>query len=298
MLTTTTIGRIAQQVFSGAREASIWGLTSRGIFLHLQSDWMVFLSGEPYRGPLTVNLAGDMQQLFSLKPGSPVRLRDGIFIFKTLGLEVRWGESLPWEPPVPDGVGLSPEELEHGLLAVVRRVWMGQKGRSRAGFLRNVLEYASCTGNPTSETAANPEIADLVQAFRIDEPAALGNALAAFIGKGQGLTPSGDDLVAGLLLAVNRWGAQLFPGQELRLGRLNRAAIQVAHRNTTTLSANLIECAALGQADERLVVSLDGIMTGKPEPAVSADLLLGWGSSSGSDALAGMILAIKCLPMR
>jgi len=160
-----------------------------------------------------------------------------------------------------------------------------------------VLEFVQNPDGQAPESAASHEIADLVQAVRIDEPAALSSALVAFIGKGQGLTPSGDDLVTGLLLAVNRWGSRLFPGQEMRLGRLNRAAIQVAHRNTTTLSANLIECAALGQADERLVTALDGIMTGKPEPSVCADLLLGWGSSSGSDALAGMVLAIKTLSM-
>jgi hypothetical protein len=61
------------------------------------------------------------------------------------------------------------------------------------------------------------------------------------------------------------------------------------------LSANLIECAASGKADERLIDALDGIMTGSPGPEECATLLLSWGNSSGGDSLAGMALALSLL---
>jgi hypothetical protein len=73
---------------------------------------------------------------------------------------------------------------------------------------------------------------------------------------------------------------------------LNRAVIEAAYRVTTTISANLIECAADGQGDERLVTVADGIVTGRPAIEECVECVLEWGSSSGLDALAGMAIAL------
>jgi hypothetical protein len=57
-------------------------------------------------------------------------------------------------------------------------------------------------------------------------------------------------------------------------------------------AANLIECAADGQGDERLVTVADGIATGSAPIDTCVDCLPVWGSSSGIDALAGMAIAV------
>ncbi len=111
-------------------------------------------------------------------------------------------------------------------------------------------------------------------------------ALEKCLGLGEGLTPAGDDLVLGFLLAINRWGDLLCPDQDGR--EINQTIRQAAHRKTNTLSANLIECASLGQADERLILALDGIMTGEPDPDTCVAHLLSWGHTSGAYVLAGM----------
>jgi hypothetical protein len=102
------------------------------------------------------------------------------------------------------------------------------------------------------------------------------------------LTPSGDDFVMGFLLALNRWGKVLFPG--LDPAPLNKALQNLADIKTTALSASLIACAEQGQADERLVRVFDGIFLGEPDTETCANLLSGWGSSSGLDALSGFII--------
>jgi hypothetical protein len=67
--------------------------------------------------------------------------------------------------------------------------------------------------------------------------------------------------------------------------------VEAAYRDTTTLSANLIECAALGLADERLIQANDYLAVGNFQlPEISSGLL-SWGNSSGVDALVGMIAA-------
>jgi hypothetical protein len=111
------------------------------------------------------------------------------------------------------------------------------------------------------------------------------------LGLGAGLTPSGDDLVAGLMLALNRWRFEL--AGDMDLEALNQDLTSLAYKKTTRLSANLIECTCQGEADERLILALDGIMAGKYDPAKCASALAGWGNTSGSDALAGMALAIN-----
>jgi hypothetical protein len=71
---------------------------------------------------------------------------------------------------------------------------------------------------------------------------------------------------------------------------LNQRVIDLAYQRTTTLSANLIACAAHGEADERLINAVDGIVTGTPSHAACVECVLGWGHSSGLDALIGMAL--------
>jgi hypothetical protein len=128
----------------------------------------------------------------------------------------------------------------------------------------------------------------LQQALKSRDARRILPVLEWFLGRGPGLTPSGDDLIAGLLLALHRWGDVLCP--KLDLEELSRRLLPLAYRQTSTLSANLIECASQGQADERLVTALDGLVAGEPGSPACAALLADYGSTSGRDAFLGMLL--------
>ena len=110
------------------------------------------------------------------------------------------------------------------------------------------------------------------------------------LGHGSGLTPSGDDFIMGMLLTLNRC-KEILEFDENMLA-FKQQIIETAYEKTTTLSANLIECAAQGLADERLVTTLDYLLTGIGEPKQILDDLLSWGNSSGIAALLGMLVAI------
>jgi hypothetical protein len=122
--------------------------------------------------------------------------------------------------------------------------------------------------------------------LRSGEPGDLIAALVDGLGRGPGLTPAGDDLVLGFLLALNRWGDRLH--SYLPQEQINRALVEAAHQSTTALSASLIGCAAHGLADERLVLALDGLVSGNLAEDLIVDHLLGWGHTSGAAALQGM----------
>ncbi len=76
------------------------------------------------------------------------------------------------------------------------------------------------------------------------------------------------------------------------MSELNDRVTGAAKKSTTALSATLIECAAEGQADEGLVMAADYLACGVGEEAACVESLLGWGSNSGIDTLAGMAVAL------
>jgi hypothetical protein len=94
----------------------------------------------------------------------------------------------------------------------------------------------------------------------------------------------------GILLSLNRWQNPLWPADDLRV--LNRQIVEAAYQKTTLISANLIECAALGLADERLIDALDFMMTGEACDRQVISRLLEWGNSSGVDVFAGMAVTL------
>ncbi len=103
-------------------------------------------------------------------------------------------------------------------------------------------------------------------------------ATRALVGLGPGLTPSGDDVLTGLLAALWR-----FRAHELAAA-VGAAAIA---GQTTALSATLLHCAARGQAGREVAAVLDGLSGHAPlERAVAR--LLGAGHTSGADLIWGM----------
>lgn len=280
------VGRIASGLLSEAPEASVMGVTSRGAFIRLASRWVIFLSGEDYCGPLTLNLHRLEDGLLKIAVGMPVRIEEGSIDFPGTGLRFDFDQAVVWLAPVLPPEILPIEQRRNQLVEVTRELFRKQKGGLFADFLA-----ARMDDKRQSITPVNP-VDQILYTMRMAllerNKTAFSNACEGVLGLGAGLTPSGDDLVAGLALALSRWGDVLLP--DLFMEDLFAGLIPLAYRKTSLLSANLIECACLGQADERLVLALDGIMTGEYSPAQCASALAAWGSRSGSDALAGMAL--------
>ena len=254
------LGNIARQVLSQAHEAIVWGITRSGAFLHLPEGnmsspdgWVVFLTSEPFRGPLTLNIDTHSRPWQGLSRGLPLKVDKDSLYFESAGLTFCIDETATWAAP-QRGEAAS-EQLD------LRSVRMED-------INRRIL-------------AAHPALAWEAE----------NRTLEQYLGLGEGLTPAGDDITIGFLLAANRWGDILLPNQDVPA--INRAILDSASHKTSTLSANLILCATQGQADERLILALDGMMTGRPDPETCAAYLLSWGSSSGAYAWKGMCLAMR-----
>ncbi|WP_165498610.1 DUF2877 domain-containing protein [Streptomonospora litoralis] len=136
----------------------------------------------------------------------------------------------------------------------------------------------AAAGGLPSYAAAAPE-GDLATPSRADD------ACARLIGRGPGLTPSGDDLVCGYLLAARHLGG---PQAAAPLA----AAAQRAGSATTALSAALIGHAAAGRACPEAVALLDAL-SGHAPVAPALATLRGIGHTSGTDLALGLLAGAR-----
>ena len=111
------------------------------------------------------------------------------------------------------------------------------------------------------------------------------------LGAGRGLTPSGDDCLAGVLVALHAFGERDVAAS------LARAVARHAPRRTSRLSAAHLEAAGGGEAIEPVHEAIRSIAGGTyPGHAPDVlDALERFGHGSGFDALAGVLLAARAI---
>jgi hypothetical protein len=296
LLTATSVGKTVFKELDPPQVGRVTGITSRGIFLLTDRAGIIFLSSEAYRGPLTVNLPGLPPEVTAaLGMGAALALTPGCLSARVGQFKLLLPAASGWSAPVAPLGQVSPPPVRLARLHSFCRLALARSGR--AGFtpvLPTLLDWPGA--------AASPPVWDSLLAARVQNVLALPRLwqikaipqvtanLGQLLGCGRGLTPSGDDLVLGLLLVANRWGSAGLPGEAL--ARLNAAVVATARRRTTTLSARLIECAAQGEADERLLAATDFLFSGAGDEGKVLDELLTWGESSGVDALVGMAVVV------
>ena len=264
---------------------SVMGVTSRGIFLRAGERRVVFLSRESFRGPLTVNLSGPSTRLDKLQVGDAAVSQEGTLFFPSRAVSISLTAAPHWAPP-PAPAPL-PKDLPKRLSAAAGDLYSLKRGRGLSDLLPHLLHAP----NPPRLTPELGQVWSRLSDVKTAPMSRVAEDVHPMLGWGSGLTPSGDDFLAGLALVFARWPGLLPPdsGWPALLNDL----VQAAFRRTTTLSASLLELAAVGQADERLILAADHLLCGLHTTSQAVEALAGWGNSSGADALLGMALAIE-----
>lgn len=284
-------GDLAAEVLAIDQGVSVLGSTTRGVFLESASRWLVFLSYERFHSPLTVNLPETPISLRELKPKLEGKVSSGMLKIEDIKLAIATQNSQLWRPLSPEVAALPKLERVAKLTRCAGFV-LGEK--PDAGFSQVLAaifnlhdgQYAGDGGN----SLPNIDVPGVQSSVNRQDPEMFLELVTNLLGAGQGLTPSGDDFLIGLLLALNRWKEALWPAANLK--ELNLQLVENAYRVTTRLSANLIELAADGKGDERLINVVDLLMSDTPIETKAVLDLLGWGSSSGVDAFVGMAVAL------
>ena len=135
-------------------------------------------------------------------------------------------------------------------------------------------------GLEVAATAAGARgLALLRTALAERDPAGAGEAASALLGRGPGLTPEGDDLLAGAAIGLHALAAASLAGA---------LCPPDVERRTTALSATLLRLAAGGSAPEPML----RVIAGDDPRGALADLL-GLGRSTGRALAAGLGLAAR-----
>lgn len=145
--------------------------------------------------------------------------------------------------------------------------------------------------------ATVPEVdaTKLRAALDLASPTALLAAAKPLIGKGDGLTPVGDDYVAGALAGTRLLSEALNhrPGTAM-LDRAARPVAKLAHARTTTFSAALIQHALCGQVAAPAGALLRAL-AGRGDVAAAHAELVKVGHSSGPALAAGVVLGAQSI---
>jgi len=288
ILSASTIGLTAQQAVLNETAATVLGSISKGIYLLTPGQRVIFISFEPYCSPLTINLLQPPKRLPEIEVGEPVRLSPVSIDWLNGKITINLSDAEIWNAPASPPFQEIWEPVSgffERLVEITTRVLVCKDQQGFAPLLLPILGITKADSIPEELDPVWRRLSVLFVDRPNVTPAKILDCLNGLIGYGRGLTPSGDDFITGLLLASARWGDNI--------AELGLVLSQAAYQKTTTLSANLIECAAAGQADERLIGVVNAIAYGDVPLQACVQALLSYGNSSGADTLAGIALATQ-----
>jgi len=231
--------------------AVVHSVFARAAYLRVGDDLLALCGPDVASGPLHLRV----DDLPVLSRGAAARLRPG-------GLSVgdrewRWGPRQRWRPPPVDPAG-----LRHcGALAA--RTLDGWTAPARVGLDTDVIAAAAA-------------------ALGAGDRAGLARSLS---GRGPGLTPAGDDVLAGVVVV------------EALRGDVGRPPAPVlAAARTTDVAVAFLRWAARGRCIEPVHRLLAALSAGRAQDAASARrALLGVGASSGAALALGLRLALTAV---
>lgn len=263
----------------------VTGVTSRGIYLQPRGDLTLYLTADPFRGPLTLNVRDESDNLASIQPFDAAERIDDLLRFKISQQGIAFHKPLVWKPAVPP---YPPKRTPESYTKLFHQVQTAHPAHPYLPLLEMVITSKPI---PLEDLPGFEEkVIQLLRSLTKADPSDIISKMETFLGAGPGLTPLGDDLLLGILLTAARArGYTHWPGE---LIDFYHPVISEAEEKTTRLSWSLLNCAIQGTGDERIIRVLDSLIAGRIIPDQDLENLLDWGSSSGMAVLAGILMAL------
>jgi hypothetical protein len=241
------------------QRARTLGIATHAVWLHAGDQVLVISTPDAVRLPIGVVVAAVGRPPLADSAAAGGVVGEGHVIIGDLDLRVaRW-----WEP-------------------------RPALGRTTSTALRSRL--AGLTEAPPAITENR-----LRGALTAWDPGRLVGAAGGLLGSGGGLTPEGDDYLAGVVAALRCLAPAL--GHRAAAAMLDAAApalVEAGERRTTALSASLLRAALRGQVAAPAGALLRAF-TGRGDVAAAHARLLGVGHTSGPALAAGMVLGARAL---
>ncbi len=269
-----------------SRSGTILATFRRSCYIDLDGRIAALVAPELLNGPLNIVVAIGRDFFFDrLQTKSSVSATPTLIVLDgslhiTLSIAQSWDAALtPWSETHVAPLRVNLHLLRSVLLREAPKESFAQYLAARAG-----TRQAIPTEAPSSRVQR--AMSTLVAGMRKLDLPTIKDGARQLAGLGSGLTPSGDDVLVGVLLALTiRPSPMTAP--------MRTALVTAAMGRTTRISDAYLEAAGRGEASEawhRLLVVLP---TGDPSvllPAVRR--VMAFGETSGADMLTGFVLAL------
>ncbi len=283
----TLMGGIARDVLELNKPGAVTGITSKGIFLRC-GDAILFITNTPYKSPFNLYIPGYERLMTGLEMADQFVVGDGRISFTVKEIRIDFQNAEVWLPPPPESLQTLQPARTAGIALLLQKISAIDPAK---GFLFLHNEDQSLPRdlqNRVSENATR-----FSDGYRRKDLFACLDSAGHLLGLGGGLTPSGDDWLAGFVLYLTRFSsASTTPHTFLR--ELEWSLLELASRKTTTISVNRIAAAFRGVAEEPFLQVIDTLFTGGSFPDDLPELLSRFGHSSGVDTTLGMAAAVAC----
>jgi len=281
--TVREVGLFAEAILRHARNGRVVAVFERSFYVAFSDGWVCVGLSHIGSGPLHV-ICGSRPRGWP-QVGSSITVAEGLFLLDNMPFATLDG-AVVWKPEqAPDWTTAS---LRRGL-DVASEFWRTdafEDGLAATG-------YVELPANPTLlVSAAMPGITavDRIVAHALDGREVLSEdreAIVGLIGLGPGLTPSGDDVLGGALIALTSLGLLSVRDELWRgcSGSLDR---------TNDVSRVHLQTAARGCGAAALHNAINATISGRVDrlPAYLAKLST-IGHSSGRDSFAGALIALR-----
>ncbi|HEY3247241.1 MAG TPA: DUF2877 domain-containing protein [bacterium] len=252
------------------RRGTVLAVFARSCYLDLDESIVAVVAEELLNGPLNIVLPDPGRSFDQLVArGDVTATPDALFVEGWPAISVR--EAVPWDPRI--------------------RPWS-------AGQMRGVvINLETLSGrvmvDAPAESLAQPRfeqvLAALRHALRRRSPGEVASAATGLAGLGGGLTPSGDDVLVGALVAL-----AALPGG--RSDSLRSAIREGAAGRTTRISEAYLQAAARGEGSEAWQDLLLALASATADDVIrTGRRVMAFGETSGADMLAGFLLAMPAL---
>jgi len=248
----------------------------RSLYIETDEGQLVAILAEGLgRGAFALTVAGS-PTFAATPPGEAARTEDQTLHLGDLRIDL--ASSAPWDPTLPP--------LEGSPQAGMRFL----EGHLRAhapedGLARAVFEAVASPESPLL-TQGRAALTHLRDALAQGDAAGVTGAVGQIAGLGPGLTPSGDDLSAGMLLALHLWPESAGP-----LGAKIVAALILgtAAPRTGRISRAYLWAARQGHAADAWHDLVRALPDTAESVTAAAGRILQTGETSGADMLAGFL---------
>ncbi len=299
-LVATDYSRAVRPMFEQSTCAgSIHSVFHRAVNVAIGGTMLSFLSSELPHMPNGVRLRPALMEVLVqvLLPGMEVWVGDGRLLIPDCDFSLCLPEAAPWEPR-PDIEGYSwQREMVSQHERLLARYLADRPQRGGLAVLVGTLLLGQAVQEMPMARMALPKLRLLARAAWRQDMAGVEEAARGLAGLGPGLTPAGDDVLAGFAAVMALLSARLSEDGVPR-SHVAEVIAAVARPRTTMLSGVLLEYAARGEVAEHvgellLALASPGVESGAVLHA--ADKLLAFGATSGGDMLLGVLLGLRAM---